>query len=251
MARRRGGLLAPASSAQVDELEATFAASPGFGAADAVAPTAHFQFVQDPTPTLPTLAVRGGILLGEPGSALSPVSAIEFAPAPTSAPRRRFIAWSRRYVVALGAADVMTGALGAAIPAQFSANLDHRLALVSLLALLGAVIWPVSIGLARGYARSRVGIGSDELRAVLRAGVGVVVAGAFPAGLLGQQTLLTLVVVGVPFAVLLSTCTRFVARKVLHLARARASTCATLSWWVRRPPPASCVSAWIARHIAA
>ena len=85
-----------------------------------------------------------------------------------------------------------------------------------MLAVVGAVVWPLAIGLARGYVKNRVGVGSDELRAVLRAGVGVVVAGAFPAGLLGQQTLLTLVVVGVPFAVLLSTATRFAARKALH-----------------------------------
>ena len=93
--------------------------------------------------------------------------------------------------------------------------------MVATLALIGAVVWPLAIGLARGYVKSRVGVGSDELRAVLRAGVGVVVAGAFPAGLLGQQTLLTLVVVGVPFAVLLSTVTRFAARRPCITVRAR------------------------------
>ncbi|MDN5763477.1 MAG: sugar transferase, partial [Microlunatus sp.] len=43
----------------------------------------------------------------------------------------------------------------------------------------------------------------------------------FPAGLLGQQTLLTLVVVGVPFAVFLSTSMRFSARKALHRRQSR------------------------------
>ena len=79
------------------------------------------------------------------------------------------------------------------------------------------------ISLARGYVRNRVGLGSDELRAVLRAAVALVVAGAFPAGLLGQETLLKLVVVGVPFAVLLSTLVRYFARKGLH-RRQRAGT---------------------------
>ncbi len=119
-------------------------------------------------------------------------------------------------MLVLAAFDLSIGTLAAALPAQFSANLGGRHAFVGLLALVGAVVWPCAIAMARGYVRTRVGVGSEELRAVLRAAIGVVVAGAFSAGLLGQETLLKLVVVAVPFAVLLSTSVRFVARKVLH-----------------------------------
>lgn len=116
----------------------------------------------------------------------------------------------------LAAADILIGALATAIPASFSNSLRGQVGLIALLVLVGATVWPVAIGLARGYVPNRVGVGSEELRAVLRAGVGVVVAGAFPAGLFSNNTLLTLVVVGVPLAVVLSTSLRFAARKMLH-----------------------------------
>lgn len=80
------------------------------------------------------------------------------------------------------------------------------------LTILGAVLWPLSILLLRGYDRSIIGVGSDELRAVLRAGVVVVVIGAFPAGWFQQQTLITLLAVATPFALALSTLVRLVAQ---------------------------------------
>ena len=40
-----------------------------------------------------------------------------------------------------------------------------------LLCLVGLLVWPAVIGLSRGYRRTRIGIGFDEFRAVLRAGV--------------------------------------------------------------------------------
>ncbi len=95
--------------------------------------------------------------------------------------------------------DAVIGALGAAVPASFSDTLQSgRRRPRSLLGLVGAVVWPVTIGLTRGYQRRGVGVGSEELRAVLRAAVAVVVAGAFPAGLLQQHALLKLVVVATP-----------------------------------------------------
>ena len=115
---------------------------------------------------------------------------------PTFRRGSRFAQWSRRYVLKLAAADAVVGAAATAIPASFSGTLGHPPSSVAMLALIGAVVWPLAIGLSRGYQRSRVGIGSDELRAVMRAAVAVVVAGAFPAGLFDQHALLTLVVVG-------------------------------------------------------
>ena len=211
MARRRGNLLAPGNGAHFDELEAHFAASPGFDVVAVPRSDTGFDGLSDATPTLPTYALRA---LRDAPAATSPASPNPRPVGPV--PRLRFSAWSRRYVNTLAAADAAIGALAAAVPSLFSNTLQHQASVVALLALVGAIAWPVAIGFARGYMRNRVGVGSEELRAVLRAGVGVVVAGAFPAGLLSQQTLLTLVVVGVPFAVLLSTVTRFIARKALH-----------------------------------
>src|SRR4249920_594468 len=131
---------------------------------------------------------------------------------------KRFAAWSRRYLVAIAAADALVGGIAAALPASISDTLswNHR---AVLLCLLGVLVWPVAIALSRGYRRNRIGIGFDEPGAVIRAGMVVVVAGALPAGFMAVPTgalnptgdltftlyaLLKLVATGIPFAVLLS-----------------------------------------------
>jgi exopolysaccharide biosynthesis polyprenyl glycosylphosphotransferase len=146
--------------------------------------------------------------------------------------QKRFAAWSRRYLTVLASADAVIGGLAAAIPASISNTLSGRNA-VPLLWLVGLIVWPAAIGLCRGYRRGRIGIGFEELGAVLRAGMVVVVAGALPAGFMAVPTgalnpggaftlyaLLKLVATGTPFAVVLSLAGRFVARKVLHRIQA-------------------------------
>lgn len=132
--------------------------------------------------------------------------------------RERFASWSRRYVLGLTAADVAMGAIAVGVPAMISHSLSTgHLAAYSLpLTILGAILWPLAILLMRGYDRSAIGVGSDELRAVLRAGVVVIVIGAFPAGWLQKQTLITLLVVATPLALALSTSVRLIARRILH-----------------------------------
>lgn len=173
-------------------------------------------------PTLPTRSLKA-ISGATEGNAISPMSPSDLPPLPGTA-RRRFSTSSLHYVLALAIGDGAIGALAATVPAQFSSTLGQQVTVAIALAIIGAVLWPLAICLARGYVRSRVGVGSEELRGVLRAGVGVVVAGAFPAGLLGQEALLKLVVVGVPFAILLSVTVRFAARKVLHRRQSRGLT---------------------------
>lgn len=130
--------------------------------------------------------------------------------------RHNFVKSSRRYVCSLAVADAFVGAIAATAPTIFSRSIGGDLSTTVLLAIIGALVWPAAIGLARGYVRNRIGVGADEVRAVLRAGMWVVVAGAFPAGLMDGQTYLKLVVTAVPLAVILSTVARFTARKVLH-----------------------------------
>jgi exopolysaccharide biosynthesis polyprenyl glycosylphosphotransferase len=131
---------------------------------------------------------------------------------------QRFKDWSHRYVRRLELTDAIVGAVAIAIPAMFSFNLRTGSLSGYLLPLVltGAVLWPVVILMLRGYQRSTIGVGSDEPRAVLRAGVIIVAAAAFPAGWFQNQTLLTLLVIAIPLAMLLSLTARLVARKVLH-----------------------------------
>ncbi|HEU5485271.1 MAG TPA: hypothetical protein VFU98_10215, partial [Microlunatus sp.] len=130
----------------------------------------------------------------------------------------RFTSWSRRYVNALGLGDALIGAVAVLVPARFSTNLTEGWLAPYLipLAIIAAAIWPLAIFLMRGYNRASIGVGSDEPRAVIRAGVALVVAAAFPTVWFHNQTLLTLLVVAVPFAVLLSIGGRLAARKLLH-----------------------------------
>jgi exopolysaccharide biosynthesis polyprenyl glycosylphosphotransferase len=139
---------------------------------------------------------------------------------------KRFAAWSRRYLIAVATADALVGGIAAAIPASISNRLSGHNA-VPLLCLIGLVVWPTAIALCRGYRRNRIGIGFDEARAVMRAGLMVVVAGALPAAfiavplnprdVLTLYALLKLIVTAAPFAVLLSLIVRFLARKVQHI----------------------------------
>jgi exopolysaccharide biosynthesis polyprenyl glycosylphosphotransferase len=132
--------------------------------------------------------------------------------------RERFSSWSARYVNRLGLADALIGGLSVLVPALFSFRLREGglSEYLILLILIGATAWPLAIFAMRGYTPSTIGVGTDEPRAVLRAGAAVVIVGAFPAGWFHNDTLLTLVVVAVPFAVVLSLTTRLISRKALH-----------------------------------
>lgn len=137
------------------------------------------------------------------------------------AKRVRFSEWSRRYVVRLAVIDAGIGGVVSAALAAYSNTLSRQgVGSVVLLALIGAALWTAAVGLARGYHRGRVGFGSDEIRSVLQAGVGLVFVGAFPAGLMQETALLKLVVVGTPATVFLSLVGRYIARKSLHRRQA-------------------------------
>jgi exopolysaccharide biosynthesis polyprenyl glycosylphosphotransferase len=144
---------------------------------------------------------------------------------------KRFVTWSRRYLMLVASADALVGGIGAAVPASISNTLSGYEHAVPLLCLVGLVVWPTAIAICRGYRRNRIGIGLDEPGAVIRAGMLVVVAVALPAGFMAVPTgamdptgtltltlyaLLKLVATGIPFAVLLSLVVRLVARRGLH-----------------------------------
>ena len=101
--------------------------------------------------------------------------------------RQRFAEWSLRYVLVLAGVDALIGGVSAAVPASLSPTL-YAYQAVPLLCLIGLLLWPTAIGVSRGYLRARIGVGSDEFRAVLVAGAVMVVACALPAGFLVVQS---------------------------------------------------------------
>ena len=161
-----------------------------------------------------------------PTTALHARSGAESIPA-----RNRFSAWSRRYLAAVAGADAMIGGFATAVPAAISDTLRLWSYAVPVLWLIGMITWPAAVALRHGYRRAWIGVGLDELRAVMRAGTVVVVASALPVGFLAvprsesiMYALLKLVVVAVPFAVLCSLLARFIARRVLHRLQARGAS---------------------------
>ena len=103
----------------------------------------------------------------------------------------------------------MIGGFATAVPAAISDTLRLWSYAVPVLWLIGMITWPAAVALRHGYRRAWIGVGLDELRAVMRAGTVVVVASALPSGVRRRSArrvilyaLLKLVVVAVPFAVL-------------------------------------------------
>jgi len=158
----------------------------------------------------------------------------EFA-APGST-RQRFAEWSLRYMTALAAVDGLIGGVAAAVPASMSETLSANQA-VPLLCLIGMLFWPATMALSRGYRRIDIGVGSDEFRAVMLAGIVLVATCALPAGFFvvfqneavnlhlatasPSFAFLSVAVVGAPIAVVISVIARILGRKLLHRRQAQ------------------------------
>ena len=148
------------------------------------------------------------------------------AGAPT---RQPFAVWSLRYLLILAGVDALIGGATAAIPASMNATL-YTYQAMPLLCVIGLLFWPTAIAFSRGYRRVRIGVGFDEFRVLILAGIVIVAASALPAGFLAVPddgldpshaavsplALLRVVVVGAPIAVVLSLSARFLARTLLH-----------------------------------
>ncbi|WP_182558298.1 sugar transferase [Microlunatus kandeliicorticis] len=138
------------------------------------------------------------------------------APAPSSGRTSRFTTWTRRYVAATVLADVAVGLIAVLVATHVLEALDRPFWPVSIALLAGAVAWPVAIASAHGYERRKVGVGGDEMRAVLRAAIVLVVLTALPAGLFDLRSFLALAVFTALPAMLGSIGVRYVGRKILH-----------------------------------
>ncbi len=123
--------------------------------------------------------------------------------------------WSGRYTVLLAAADSVTALLGWLVALEVT-QLVHGTSMAAPWTLVGVAGWVLLVFLGRGYERSRVGAGSDEMRAVLRAGGhATVLAALLTAWLQDLPLLLTMVVAALvtPLGGLLA---RMLLRRWLH-----------------------------------
>jgi exopolysaccharide biosynthesis polyprenyl glycosylphosphotransferase len=78
------------------------------------------------------------------------------------------------------------------------------------------IAWPISVAISRGYERSKIGVGGDELRAVLRGVLIAIAAGAVPSAVGERPGVVAVCVLATPMAGLMSLLVRFGTRKHLH-----------------------------------
>lgn len=136
-------------------------------------------------------------------------------PPPVPRRRRRFAGWSSRYIATLALADACVGMAAVAV----ALSLDPTIfgwGKAAVLVLGAGLAWPVVIGLSRGYERSQIGVGSEEMGSIFQALVLAIAAGAVPSAVTQRFGLLVLCVLATPLAGLASLVVRFLARKYLH-----------------------------------
>ena len=131
-------------------------------------------------------------------------------------PIGQWAAWSKRYVADLIACDAIFAVLAVLLASMLpkAAAFDELSEPLTLLA--GGLCWPLAVAFARGYERAKIGVGGDEMRAVLRAGVFLIAAGSVASVMFVTHGLSALVVLSSPIAAAGSIATRFAARKHLH-----------------------------------
>jgi len=133
-----------------------------------------------------------------------------------------FAAWSRRYVAALVLLDGLVSVLTVLATVHLYAPASFFSPDKSVVLVLGAgIAWPLVVGLCQGYDWRQVGVGDDELRAVLRAVVLSIAVAAVPSAAVDKYGLVALSVVAVPISGVLTMLARFVGRRYIHRQQRR------------------------------
>lgn len=162
------------------------------------------------------LRFRGDISSKESFQRVEPISTSVTQELAAARPIGRWLAWSNRYVATLIAFDAVFAVLSvmSASTLPKAAAFDQLSRPLTLLA--GGVAWPLAVSLARGYERAKIGVGGDEMRAILRAAVFLIAAGSVASVMFVTHGLSALVVLSTPIASAGSLAARFAARKRLH-----------------------------------
>ncbi|MGY1727493.1 sugar transferase [Geodermatophilus sp. SYSU D01062] len=139
----------------------------------------------------------------------------------TVAPGRRPApAWLRRYRAATVVSDVLAAVVAAALAQIVRFGVE---VVPSTLLVLGLfpLVWVAVVTLAGGHRSGHLGTGTEEYRAVIRAGVGCLALVALVSYAFALELSRGLVVVALPGALLLSAVGRHVLRRGVHRLRAR------------------------------
>ncbi len=184
------------------------------------APADHFRLA-DPVAAFPVDVDEERLTLAELDAA-APARAVpqSVVTAPTAADGQRPEGWIRRYVRRLTAIDLFSGLVASSVASAFAfpyAALDRRV-------LVGAVFsggWLLILMLNRTHENRHLGLGSEEFKRVLSAGLLVVAVIAMVDFALKLDVARRYVVVAAPIAVLLDVSGRLILRRHLHRRRFR------------------------------
>jgi exopolysaccharide biosynthesis polyprenyl glycosylphosphotransferase len=138
-------------------------------------------------------------------------------PARPAAGNGGFGAWAMRYTARLMILDGLVGMLAVLTTAfLFPNSISFATWKLTVLTVGAGALWPVAVAISRGYERSKIGVGGDEMRAVLRAAILAIACGAVPSTIIGKPGVVAVCVMATPIAVLASLAVRFISRKHLH-----------------------------------
>jgi exopolysaccharide biosynthesis polyprenyl glycosylphosphotransferase len=164
----------------------------------------------------PTVKVRPRLRLADPVSASAPVQPSAHIDSTDRREIAPFSAWSRRYTTRLMLLDGLMGMLAVVGAEVLFPHISFPMLKLAVLTLGAGLAWPMAVAASRGYERSTIGVGSDEMRAIFRGGILAIAAGAVPSAITGRYGVVALCVMAVPLAGLSSLAVRYAARKRLH-----------------------------------
>ena len=135
---------------------------------------------------------------------------------PTS---RRVSTWTKDYLRLAAGVDISCAVVGVFAAALLRFG-NHVTRIYIVLTLLLPVLWIVALWLAGGYDARFIGIGSDEFRKVLNAGVSLTAAVAIFSYAANVELSRGYVVIALPSVTVFDLIARYAIRKQLHRRRA-------------------------------
>jgi exopolysaccharide biosynthesis polyprenyl glycosylphosphotransferase len=131
---------------------------------------------------------------------------------------RHISAWEREYLRRAALADLGCAVIGVFMAVQLRFG-DHVTAIYVALSLAIPVLWLAALGLAGGYDVRFIGIGSDEFRKVLNAGVSLIAAVAIFSYVVNIELSRSYLLISLPSLTVFDLTARYAMRKQLHHLR--------------------------------
>lgn len=128
--------------------------------------------------------------------------------------------WQRRYLISVLLVDVLVALDSSVITLLVHRNAFERPVTIGM-ALALPLCWVALLALARAYDERIFGLGSDEYRRVMAAGVSLIATAAFMAYAFQVTVARGFVLLVLPFTVLLDLVGRYLLRRRLHARRSR------------------------------